>query len=171
LTANHASRHNADCLTVCLSGGQVRGRQGRMCHLMSENKRFDRGLEIRREVLGSAHVDKSLANATDFGRPLQELVTEYCWGSVWSREGLDRRTRSLLNIVMLTALDQQAELQLHVRGALINGCTEAEIQECLLQAAIYCGVPAALAASRSAEAAIAAYKESVASADALAPIE
>jgi 4-carboxymuconolactone decarboxylase len=142
-----------------------------MCHLMTDENRFDRGLQIRREVLGAAHVDKSLANATDFGRPLQELVTEYCWGAVWSREGLDRRTRSLLNIAMLTAMNHQAELALHVRGALINGCTESEIQECLLQAAIYCGAPAGLAATRSAEAAIAAYKSSLVAAEAAAPFE
>lgn len=111
---------------------------------------------MRRAVLGAEHVDRSLANASAFARPLQELVTEYCWGTVWSRDGLDRRTRSLLTLVMLTALGKQRELELHVRGALTNGATVAEIQEALLQAAIYCGVPAALEALRCAERVLAA---------------
>jgi len=112
---------------------------------------LETGLETRREVLGAEHVDRSLAQASEFARPLQELVTEYCWGSVWSRPGLDRRTRSLLNIVMLTALNRRHELEVHVRGALTNGVTAEEIQEALLQAAIYCGVPAALESMRAAE--------------------
>lgn len=106
--------------------------------------KFEAGLEIRRAVLGDEYVDKSLANATDFNRPLQELVTEYCWGTVWSRDGLDRKTRSLLNIAMLTALNRGAELKLHTEGALNNGASAEEIREVLLQAAIYAGVPAAL---------------------------
>ncbi len=112
---------------------------------------LETGLDTRREVLGAEHVDRSLAQASAFARPLQELVTEYCWGAVWSRPGLDRRTRSLLNIVMLTALNRRHELEVHVRGALTNGATPEEIQEALLQAAIYCGVPAALEATRVAE--------------------
>jgi 4-carboxymuconolactone decarboxylase len=119
--------------------------------------RFEQGLTIRREVLGSDYVDRSLASATDFGRAMQELVTEYAWGTVWARPGLDRRTRSLLNIAMLTALNHQHELGLHVAGALRNGCTQEEIRETLLQAAVYCGVPAAVEAFRSAQAAIDSY--------------
>lgn len=121
--------------------------------------RYEQGLGIRREVLGAAHVDRSLAAASEFARPLQELVTEYCWGAVWGREGLDRRTRSMLNLAMLAGLNRQAELKLHVRGALRNGVTPEEMREVFLQVAIYCGVPAALEASRSAEAAIAEFEE------------
>jgi 4-carboxymuconolactone decarboxylase len=117
----------------------------------TDDTNLERGLNTRREVLGAEHVDRSLARATDFSRPMQELVTEYCWGAVWSRPGLDRRTRSLLNIGMLTALGRSHELALHVRGAVTNGVTPEEIQEALLQAAIYCGVPAAMDAQRTAE--------------------
>ena len=113
--------------------------------------RFDAGLAMRKEVLGEAHVERSLAAVTDFSRPVQELVTEYCWGAVWTREGLDRRTRSLLNLVMLTALNRGHELAVHVRGAITNGVTEAEIQEALLQTAVYVGAPAALESFRIAE--------------------
>lgn len=105
---------------------------------------FDKGLQTRREVLGADYVDASIRNADDFSRPMQELVTQYCWGEVWNRPGLDRRTRSLLNLAMLTALNRPHELKLHVRGALNNGVTKDEIREVLLQAAIYCGVPAAI---------------------------
>jgi len=118
---------------------------------MAETNRFEDGLEVRREVLGADHVDRSLARASAFARPMQELVTEYCWGAVWARPGLDRRTRSLLNLAMLTALDRPHELRIHLRGALTNGVSAAEIQEVLLQAAIYCGVPAAMDAFRVAE--------------------
>jgi 4-carboxymuconolactone decarboxylase len=118
---------------------------------------FDRGLAVRKAVLGAEYVEKSLAQADEFSRPLQELVTEYCWGAIWAREGLPRKTRSLLNIVMLTALNRQHELKLHVMGALRNGCTRTEIQEALLQAAIYAGVPAGVEAFRTAQAAIAEY--------------
>jgi 4-carboxymuconolactone decarboxylase len=117
---------------------------------MSED-RFEQGLSIRREVLGQEYVDAALERATPFARPLQELITEYCWGSVWSRPGLDRRTRSLINLAMLTALNRPHELTGHLRGALRNGCTEEEIQEVLLQAAVYCGLPAALDSFRVAE--------------------
>jgi 4-carboxymuconolactone decarboxylase len=123
---------------------------------MGEKTKLEIGLQTRREVLGAEHVDRSLAQATDFARPIQELVTEYCWGAVWARPGLERRVRSLLNIAMLTALGRQHELELHVRGALTNGVTVTEIQEALLQAAIYCGVPAAMEATRTAEAALTA---------------
>jgi 4-carboxymuconolactone decarboxylase len=115
------------------------------------SERYERGLATRREVLGAEYVDRALGQATDFTRPLQELVTEYCWGEIWTREDLDRRTRSLLNLAMLTALNRPHELAGHVRGAVNNGCTEAEIRETLLQAAVYCGLPAALDAFRVAE--------------------
>ncbi|TBW41349.1 4-carboxymuconolactone decarboxylase [Siculibacillus lacustris] len=105
---------------------------------------YDRGLEIRRAVVGSAYVDKSLAEADDFTRPLQELITRYCWGDVWARPGLERRDRSLINLAMISALNRPHELKLHVRGALTNGVTRDEIREVLLQVAIYAGVPAAL---------------------------
>ena len=111
---------------------------------------FERGLKTRREVLGKEHVDASLKNADDFSLPMQELVTEYCWGDVWNRPGLDRRTRSLLNLAMLTALNRPHELKLHVRGALNNGLSKDEIREVFLQTAIYCGVPAAIDAFRQA---------------------
>lgn len=112
---------------------------------------FDKGLKVRREVLGAEHVDRSLREADDFTREMQELVTQYCWGDVWSRPGLDRRTRSLLNLAMITALNRPHELKLHVRGALKNGLTRDEIKEVFLQAAIYCGVPAALDSFRVAK--------------------
>ena len=114
--------------------------------------RLDAGLAVRKEVLGAEHVERSLANAKPFSKPIQSLVTEYCWGEVWTREGLDRRTRSLLNLGMLTALGRNHELGVHVKGAISNGVTVAEIQETLLQTAIYCGVPAALESFRVAEA-------------------
>jgi 4-carboxymuconolactone decarboxylase len=112
---------------------------------------YQRGLRVRREVLGDAHVDRSLAAVSEFARPVQELVTATCWGEVWTRPGLDRRTRSLLNLVMLTALNRDHELAVHVRGAVTNGCTVTEIQEALLQTAVYCGAPAALESFRVAE--------------------
>ena len=120
-----------------------------------DRKRYDDGLAVRREVLGAEYVDKALAAADDFTRPLQELVTEYCWGAVWTRPGLSRQTRSLVNLAMLTALNRPHELKLHVRGALNNGCTREEIMEVLLQTAIYCGVPAAMESFRSAREALA----------------
>ncbi|MDE2147642.1 MAG: 4-carboxymuconolactone decarboxylase [Burkholderiales bacterium] len=111
---------------------------------------FDQGLQTRRAVLGAEYVDAALAGADDFSRPLQELVTQYCWGDIWNRPGLDRRTRSLLNLAMLTALNRPHELKLHLRGALRNGVTKDEIREVFLQAAVYCGVPAAVDSFRSA---------------------
>lgn len=111
---------------------------------------FDQGLETRRAVLGAEYVDAAIAGADDFNRPLQELVTQYCWGDVWNRPGLDRRTRSMLNLAMLTALNRPHELKLHVKGALNNGVTKEEIREVLLQTAIYCGVPAAVDSFRNA---------------------
>ncbi|MDV8079749.1 4-carboxymuconolactone decarboxylase [Rhodococcus sp. IEGM 1370] len=112
---------------------------------------YEDGIAMRKSVLGAAHVERSLSKVTEFSRPIQELVTEYCWGAVWTREGLEKKTRSLLNIAMLTALNRSHELSVHVRGAITNGCTEEEIQEVLLQAAIYIGVPAALESFRIAE--------------------
>jgi 4-carboxymuconolactone decarboxylase len=119
----------------------------------SENggDRYQRGLKIRREVLGDAHVDRSLAAVSEFARPVQEYVTATAWGDIWSRPGLDRRTRSLINLAMLTALNRNHELGVHVRGAVTNGCSTEEIQEVLLQAAVYCGAPAALESFRVAE--------------------
>jgi 4-carboxymuconolactone decarboxylase len=112
---------------------------------------FEKGLQIRREVLGAEHVDASISQADDFSRPLQELVTEYCWGNIWSRPGLDRKTRSLINVAMLTALNRPHEVKLHLRGALNNGCSKNDIMEVLLQTAIYCGVPAAMDSLRVAK--------------------
>lgn len=109
---------------------------------------FDKGLAMRKRVLGNEYVEKSLAAADEYTRPLQELVTEYCWGAVWNRPGLELKTRSLLNVAMLTALNRPHELRIHVGGALTNGCTREEIIETLLQTAIYCGVPAALESTR-----------------------
>jgi len=121
---------------------------------MPENERYEEGLRVRSEVLGAAHVKRSIEGASDFTRPIQELVTEYCWGRTWARPGLDRRSRSLVNLGMLTALGRSHELAVHVRGAVQNGCTRTEIQETLLQATIYCGVPAGMEAFRVAEAAL-----------------
>ena len=106
---------------------------------MANNSMFDKGLEIRKAVLGAEHVDASMKNADDFTMPLQELITEYCWGAVWGREELPRKTRSMLNLAMLTALNRPHELKLHLRGALRNGVTKVEIREILLHAAIYAG--------------------------------
>jgi 4-carboxymuconolactone decarboxylase len=125
---------------------------------MMTDSLFERGLAARKAVLGSEYVQKSLAQADEFSRPLQELVTEYCWGAIWTREGLPRRTRSLLNLAMLATLNRQHELKLHVMGALRNGCTEQEIQETLLQATIYAGVPAGVEAFRTARDAIAEFR-------------
>ena len=112
---------------------------------------YDTGMRIRRAVLGDEHVDRSLSKATDFSRPIQELVTEYCWGEIWGREGLEKKTRSMINLAMLTALNRPHELEVHVRGALANGVTVEEIQEVLLQTAVYCGVPAAIESFRIAQ--------------------
>lgn len=112
---------------------------------------FNEGIEIRKQVTGAAHVERSWANVQDFSRPMQELATEAGWGLIWGREGLDRRTRSLLNLAMLTALGKSTELAVHVRGAFNNGCTEREVQEALLQASIYAGLPSGLEAFRVAQ--------------------
>lgn len=111
---------------------------------------FARGEQMRRTVLGEEHIAAATAMETDFARPLRDLVTEFCWGGVWGRDGLPLATRSLLNIVMLLALDQEREFRIHVRGALRNGCTERELQEALLQTAPYLGLPAAIKGFRAA---------------------
>jgi 4-carboxymuconolactone decarboxylase len=112
---------------------------------------FEKGLKTRREVLGAEYVDASIKNADEFNMPMQELVTQYCWGDVWNRPGLERKTRSFLNLAMITALNRPHELKLHVRGAINNGLTKDEIKEVFLQAAIYCGVPAAIDSFRVAK--------------------
>jgi 4-carboxymuconolactone decarboxylase len=105
---------------------------------------FDKGLAVRRAVVGETYVEASLKNADDFSMPMQELVTEFCWGEVWSRPGLDRRSRSILNLGMIAALNRPEELAIHIRGAINNGVTQKEIQECFLQVAVYVGMPAGL---------------------------
>jgi 4-carboxymuconolactone decarboxylase len=120
----------------------------------TESEIFAKGFQNRKRVLGAAHVEKSWENADDFNRPAQRLVTEYCWGEVWGDERLPFETRSMLNLAMLTAMNQHHELAVHVRGALRNGVTPDQIQAVLLQAMVYCGAPAALAAFRTASAAI-----------------
>ena len=116
-----------------------------------DNETFEKGLSIRRQVLGSEYVDGSLKNADDFNRPLQELITQYCWGEIWSRPGLNLKTRSLINLAMLSALNRPHEIKIHIRGAINNGVTKSEMQEVLLQVAIYCGAPAALDSFRIAK--------------------
>lgn len=111
---------------------------------MFDTELFKKGLGIRKEVLGAEHVERSMAAADDFTAPIQKLVTEYCWGEIWGRPGLDRQTRSLLNLAMLSALNRPNEVRLHVRGALNNGITREQIQEVFMHVAIYCGVPACL---------------------------
>jgi 4-carboxymuconolactone decarboxylase len=111
---------------------------------------FDKGLKVRKEVLGAEYVDAAIKNADDFTRPFQELVTEYAWGAVWGREELSRKTRSMLNIAMLTTLNRPHELKLHIRAALGNGVTKEEVREILMHVAIYAGVPAAVDAFRTA---------------------
>lgn len=116
-----------------------------------DKERFERGLAIRRKVLGAEHVERSFDAADEFDQPMQELVTEYCWGEVWGRDGLEPKTRSLLNLAMISALNRPHEIKAHVRGALNNGVTRAEIREVFLQVAIYCGVPAAIDSFRIAK--------------------
>lgn len=116
---------------------------------------YEQGLDMRRAVLGGDYVDRSIATVSDFARPIQELVTEYCWGVVWTRPELPPKVRSLLNLAMLTALNRSHELAAHVRGALRNGATVSEIQETLLQTAVYVGMPAALESFRVADQVIA----------------
>jgi 4-carboxymuconolactone decarboxylase len=110
---------------------------------MDERERYEKGLSVRRAVLGDAHVDRSLKNRNEFNEDFQDLITRYAWGEIWTRPGLPRKTRSLLTIAMLVALNRPDEFRLHLRAALTNGVTKDEIKEALLHAAIYCGVPAA----------------------------
>jgi 4-carboxymuconolactone decarboxylase len=119
---------------------------------MNGDDLFEAGLKVRREVLGAEYVDQSMASANDFMAPFQRMTTEWCWGAAWTRPGLDRRTRSLLNLAILTALGKPNELKLHVKGALNNGVSTAEIQEVLLHATVYCGIPAGLEAFKAANA-------------------
>jgi 4-carboxymuconolactone decarboxylase len=109
-----------------------------------EKALYERGLKVRREVLGAEYVDKSVANADDFQRHFQEYVTKHCWGAVWTRPGLPRKTRSMLNLAMLAALGRSNELKLHLKGAVNNGVTKEEMAEIFLQVGVYCGAPAAL---------------------------
>ena len=124
---------------------------------MSEDKAstlsdlFNAGLAVRRDVLGADHVDRSLSAANEFSMAFQNIATELCWGYIWQRPGLDRKTRSLINLAMLTGLNRAAEIKLHVRGALNNGVTVEEIKEALLQATIYCGIPAGHEAFKAAD--------------------
>jgi 4-carboxymuconolactone decarboxylase len=121
---------------------------------------FKKGLEIRKSVLGAEFVEKSLAAADEFNMPMQRLTTEYCWGALWGREeGLPKKTRSMLNLAMLSALNRPHELKMHIGGALRNGLTKAEIREVLLQVAVYCGIPAGVDAFRVAKEAIAEYEK------------
>ncbi|MDR2216358.1 MAG: carboxymuconolactone decarboxylase family protein [Nevskiaceae bacterium] len=117
--------------------------------------RYDKGLALRKQVLGAEYVEKSLASADDFSRPMQELSTEYCWGYVWGRPGLALRDRSLINIAMISALNRPHELKLHVKAALGNGLSREEIREVLMQVAVYCGVPAGIDSVRIAREAFA----------------
>ncbi len=117
---------------------------------MSHSDLFNKGLAVRREVLGSEYVDNSLSQADDFMMAFQNITTEMCWGYAWARDGLDRRTRSIINLGVLLALGKPAELKLHVKGALNNGVSVKEIQEVLLHATVYCGIPAGLEAFKAA---------------------
>jgi 4-carboxymuconolactone decarboxylase len=117
---------------------------------MNNKEVHDKGLAIRREVLGGAYVDAALKAADDFSRPFQEFITEYCWGAIWGRPGLPKKQRSIVNLAMLTALNRPQELKIHIKGALKNGCTKEEIMEVFLQTAVYCGVPAAVESFRTA---------------------
>jgi len=117
----------------------------------AHKERFDAGLKTRREVLGAKYVDASMAAVDDFNREFTDLLNTYCWNDIWNRPALPRKTRSMLNLAMLTALGKEHELKLHLRGALNNGVSKDEIKEVLLQAAIYCGVPASVVAFRAAK--------------------
>ena len=123
---------------------------------MTEEERYQQGMKVRREVHGDAHVDRSLSQLNSFNQPFQEFITKYGWGEIWSRPGLPRHTRSLLTLVMMVALNREEEFKMHVRAAFNNGVSREEIQEALLQSALYCGLPAANNAFHWAEAAFAA---------------
>ncbi len=117
---------------------------------MAESEMFEKGLQVRRAVLGADYVDASIAKADDFMMAFQRITTEWCWGYAWTRPGLERKTRSLLNLAMLTALGKTPEIKLHVKGALANGVSVEEIKEVLLHATVYCGIPAGLDAFKAA---------------------
>ncbi len=117
---------------------------------MAESEMFEKGLEVRRAVLGAEYVDGSIAKADDFMMAFQRITTEWCWGYAWTRPGLPRKTRSLLNLAMLTALGKVPEIKLHVKGALANGVSVDEIKEVLIHASVYCGIPAGLDAFKAA---------------------
>ena len=118
-------------------------------------EKFDKGMKLRKQVLGAEYVERSMASADDFSMPMQELSTEYCWGYVWARPGLALRDRSLINIAMISALNRPHELKLHIKASLNNGVTREEIREVLLQVAVYCGVPAGIDSVRIAREAFA----------------
>jgi len=124
-----------------------------------DKKTFERGREIRSSVLGKEFVDAAFNTADEFNMPLQDLVTEYCWGAIWGREELSKKTRSMLNLAMISALNRPHDLKAHIKGALVNGVTPVEIREVLLQVAIYCGVPAAVDSFRIAREVFAEQKE------------
>jgi 4-carboxymuconolactone decarboxylase len=117
----------------------------------THKERYDAGLKTRSEVLGKTYVDKSMAAVDEFNKPFSELLNTYCWNDVWNRPGLERKTRSMLNLAMLGALGKEHELKLHINGALNNGVSQSEIREVFLQVAIYCGVPAAVVCFRCAK--------------------
>lgn len=140
---------------------KVSGTQNQPAQPQAHGQRYLLGNGIRRKVMGERHVEQALQQASDFSRPIQELITEYAWGEIWGRPGLDLKTRSMLNLAMLVALNRSHELAGHIRGALNNGVSEQEIQEILLQTMIYCGAPAALEAFRVAEKCLSEYKSDV----------
>ena len=118
---------------------------------MDDRERYEKGMKVRRAVLGDEHVNRSLQNTSDFNRDFQELITRYAWGEIWTRPGLPRHTRSLIVIGTLVALNRPEELRMHIRAAFNNGVTRDDIKEVLLQSAVYCGVPAANSAFHAAE--------------------
>lgn len=126
---------------------------------MDDRERYEKGMTVRRAVLGDAHVDRSLQNRNSFNEEFQDLITRYAWGEIWTRPGLSRRTRSLIVIATMIALNRTEEFRMHVRAALNNGVTRDEIKEVLLQTAIYCGVPAANSAFHTAQAVFAEIDE------------
>ncbi|MDB5365088.1 MAG: 4-carboxymuconolactone decarboxylase [Rhodospirillales bacterium] len=126
-----------------------------------DKERYERGLEIRKRVLGKDYVEAALAAADDFNRPMQELSTEYCWGAIWGREGLSPKLRSIVNLAMISALNRPHELKIHVAGALRNGVTRDEIREVLLQVAVYAGIPAGMDSFRAAKEALAALPDDI----------
>jgi 4-carboxymuconolactone decarboxylase len=133
---------------IARKAGEIARQQGRTT--MSKSELFEKGLKVRKEVLGEDYVNKSIAGADEFTRTMAEWSTEFCWGALWTRPGMDKRTRSIVNLAMLGALNRPHELKLHVKGALKNGLTKDEIKEILLQVAVYCGVPAGIDAFRNA---------------------